>query len=76
MIGRLIMLSEPTAEHAAMCHPHWSNIVAKIFTALTGYLCLVVEDEGKFYAQVTDIPVTVPPRVRETAEMAAGLTTL
>jgi hypothetical protein len=47
--------------------------IGTIFTALTGRLTLVVEAEGGAVAHITDIPVGVPPCVRRTAQLAAGI---
>jgi hypothetical protein len=53
--------------------PDWIPCVQKIYTALTGRLCFIVERDGEWFAETTDIPVAVPPCVRRTAQLAAGI---
>jgi hypothetical protein len=53
--------------------PETLRTVANIYTSMTGYLCLIVEDEGCYYAQITHIKVDIPPPLREASEKAAQI---
>jgi hypothetical protein len=49
-------------------------VLTRIYTALTGRLCLLVTDDDEaLYIQVTDIRVEVPEVQRIEAVVAAGL---
>lgn len=73
-MSRPLQIKLPVAPHPDCLKPEmagkWQHIVANIYSALYGKLCLIAEEDGVYYAIVTDIEIAVPDCVKQNAKIA------